>query len=68
MREQGIRIEPIEKEVIDLARNEADQKQMEDNILHLAERGNLPAATKLARRTYGFSLAKAKEFVEELIQ
>lgn len=68
LREQGIKIEALKKEVIDLTRDRADQNCMEDNILHLAERGNLLAATKLARRTLGMSLTEAKVFVEDLIQ
>jgi len=68
LRRQGISIEALQKEVIDLTRDRADQKRMEDNILHLAERGNLLAATKLARRTYGFGLTEAKDFVEDLLE
>lgn len=41
---------------------------MDDKILHLAERGNLMAATKLARRVYKLSLTEAKQFVEEMLK
>ena len=68
LKEEGIRIETLQKEVIDLTCDRTNPKRMEDNILHLAERGNLLAATKLARQAYGLSLTEAKVFVEDLIQ
>ena len=39
----------------------------EDKILELARRGEKLAAVGHARRTFGFSLAEAKDFVEDLI-
>jgi hypothetical protein len=39
----------------------------QSRILALAERGEMIAATKLARECYGGALAEAKQFVEELI-
>lgn len=66
--EEGIRIETLQKEVIDLTRGKDNKKQMEDNILYLAERGNTLAAVKLARKVYGLNLAEAKVFVEDLIK
>jgi hypothetical protein len=65
---QGIHIEALHKEVIDLTRDRTDHSRMEDNILLLAERGNRVAAVKLARRTYGFDITEAKEFVEGLLK
>ena len=66
--EEGIRIEGLQKEVIDLTHGKDDQKLMEDNILYLVERGNVLTATQMARKAYGLSLAEAKEFVEDLIK
>lgn len=66
---QGVTIESPKKEVIDLTeRGRNNLKSNEDKILYLAERGNLLAATKLARRTYNFSLSEAKQFVEDLLE
>ena len=67
LKEQGISIESLQKEVIDSTCDRTDNKRMEDRIIYLAERGNLLAATRLARRIYGMSLIEAKAFVEELI-
>ena len=69
LEKQGVTIEYPQKEVIDLtARGRSNLKSAEDKILYLAERGNLLAATKLARRTYKLSLAEAKQFVEDLLE
>ena len=69
LEKQGITIEPTQKEAIDLtARGRSNLKSTEDKILYLAERGNLLAAIKLARRTYKLSLAEAKQFVEDLLK
>jgi hypothetical protein len=38
----------------------------QSRILAMAERGQIISAVKLARECYGFSLAEAKNFVEEL--
>jgi hypothetical protein len=66
---QGIRLESPKKEKIDLTRKgRSDLKSAEDKILYLAERGNFPAAVKLARRTYRLSLTEAKQFVEGLME
>jgi hypothetical protein len=65
---QKIKIDPNKKEKIDTtSRGRNDKNKAEDDILHLAERGNIMAATKLARRTYNLTLAEAKQFVEEMI-
>jgi len=66
--EEGIRIETLQKEVIDLTRGKDNKKQMEDNILHLVERGKTLAAVRLARKAYGLSLVEAKAFVEDLVK
>jgi ribosomal protein L7/L12 len=64
-----VNMERLHREVIDLTEDGAAiQKSTEDKILHLAERGNLMAATKLARRIYKLSLTEAKQFVEELLE
>jgi hypothetical protein len=64
-----VSIEAINREVIDLTEDcAAAQKSTEDKILLLAERGNLMAATKLARRVYKLNLTEAKQFVEELLE
>lgn len=63
----GIAVDSLHREVIDLTEDRSEtKKSTEDKILHLAERGNLMAATKLARRAYKLSLTDAKQFVEEL--
>jgi hypothetical protein len=64
----GVRIEPSKKEVLDFTKTAMDQAAMEDQILQLAERGNLLQATKLTRRTLGLSLTESKAFVEDLLQ
>ena len=67
--QQGATIESPIREAIDLtARGRANLKSAEDKILYSAERGNLLAAIKLARRTYNFNLAEAKQFVEDLLE
>ena len=65
----NITIAPKIKEVIDTTGSDRkDKAKAEDNIIHLAERGNIIAATKLARKTYKMSLADAREFVEGLLK
>lgn len=63
----GIKIDSPKNEIVDMTKSGADPKRMEDNILRMAERGKVIAATALARRTYGLSLTEAKLFVEELV-
>ena len=65
----NISIAALNKEVLDLTDNsEKGQRRMDDKILLLAERGNLMAAAKLARRAYKLSLTEAKQFVEDLLE
>jgi len=64
-----VSVEVLNREVIDLTEGSSTvAKSTEDKILHLAERGNLMAATKLARRAYKLKLTDAKQFVEELLE
>ncbi len=41
--------------------------QTEDKILELAASGEVIAATRLVRKIYGYSLAEARQFVDDLI-
>ncbi len=66
--ERGIKIHPLSKEIHDMTLTASDKTQVEDRILFLAQRGNVMAATKLARQAFGMNLTDAKNFVEELIQ
>ncbi len=66
---QNVTIDSLKREVVDLTGDrEGERRSMDDKILHLAERGNLMAATKLARRVYKLSLTEAKQFVEEMLE
>ena len=66
---QGIAVEPPSREVIDLTeQGRRGLEKAEDKILYLAERGNLMAATRLARRAYGLGLTEARQFVEDLAE
>ncbi len=68
-REYNVTVAPTIKEVIDTTgRDKKDKAKAEDNIIKLAERGNIMAATKLARKTYKMKLADAREFVEGLLK
>lgn len=68
LRNERIRIDPPQNETVDLTQSSADQSKAEDQILYLAERGDLIAATRLARRNLGLSLPEARRFVKELTQ
>ena len=65
----NVEIGPIVKEVIDTTgQNKQEKSKAEDNILKLAERGNIIAATKLTRKTYKMNLKDARDFVESLLK
>jgi ribosomal protein L7/L12 len=60
---------PVMAEVMereDFTKSDADKKKLEQRIMELVERGEMIEAVKVARGLYGFSLAEAKAFVEEL--
>ncbi|CAA6691891.1 MULTISPECIES: hypothetical protein [unclassified Lentimonas] len=65
---QGIRIDPLQKETHDLTKTASEQTAQDDQILQLAEHGNMLAAIKLTRKSYGMRLTEAKAFVEDLLQ
>ena len=65
---EGIKIESLHKETIDLTITPTDKNVMETKILRLAERGEKIAAIRLTRKVYGLSLSEAKNFVQELTQ
>ncbi len=56
---------PVERE-LDFTRP-VSGLEAEDQVLELARPGEKLAAVGLARRTFGFSLAEAKGFVEDLL-
>ena len=64
----GIKIEPLSKEVLDMTLTSSEKAELEDRILFLAQRGETIAAIKLVRKAMGMNLTDAKKFVEELIQ
>jgi hypothetical protein len=66
--DQGIMVNSLKKEVLDMTLKSADKKSTEDRILFLAQQGDVLGATRLARRGSGMSLTEAKKFVEELGQ
>ena len=66
--DRGINIEPLSKEVLDMTLTSSEKTDMEDRILFLAQRGEIIAATKLARKAMGMRLPDAKKFVEDLTQ
>jgi hypothetical protein len=69
LQRQGITIEPKKHEVNDFTMtNSQDDKKNEENILRLAESGNILAAIKLTRRTYNYNITQAKQFVEGLLE
>jgi hypothetical protein len=55
-------------EVINRTLNLQPQAAIEDEILDLARRGRKIEAIRLARERYGYDLAKAKDFIEGLLQ
>ncbi len=60
-------IGPQQKEKIDLTVDKAEEKaKSDDKIINLIERGNVMAAIRLTRQTYGLSLTDAKKFVDDL--
>ena len=63
---EGIRIESLNKETVDLTITPTDKNAMETKILRLAEQGENIAAIRLTRKVYGLSLSEAKNFVEGL--
>lgn len=59
-------VQPQITEHNDFTIPQADKQKMEQQIIELAEQGRLLDASKLARERYGFSLAEASRFVEQL--
>ncbi len=53
---------------LDTDATEANGKPADDRILDLALRGDTITATALTKKTYGYSLKRSKEFVDELLQ
>ena len=48
--------------------DDAVDKDLDSQILNLAERGKKMEAVSMVRQNYGFSLDRSKEFVEELMR
>jgi hypothetical protein len=59
-------IAPPHQFVTDLRTTPAERRDREDQILQLVERGETLQAIRRARELYGYSLADAKRFVDEL--
>jgi hypothetical protein len=59
-------IAPPLKFITDLRVSPTEARQREDLILQFIERGDTIQAIKEARRLYGYPLAEAKQFVDEL--
>lgn len=64
--QNGITITPQKREFEDFTKPVSDKKQLEEQILGLAERGHKIEAVELARQRYGMNLTEAKQFVDEL--
>ena len=62
----GITVAPEKREAEDYTTPLEDKRQMEDQLIALAEQGKTIAAVKLARRRYGMGLTEAKKFIDEL--
>jgi hypothetical protein len=65
--QQKITVEPELKLKSDYTSSRSS-KNLDDQILDLAERGRKIEAVKLVRIKYGYSLTEAREFVEKLIK
>jgi len=63
----GVTILPKISEVIDFTRAHADNKKLDDEILRLAQSGQTLPAIEMTRKRYGYSLAQARQFVQDLI-
>ena len=63
----GVNVLPEISEVIDFTRSHADSKKLDDEILRLAQSGQTLPAIELTRKRYGYSLAQARQFVQDLI-
>jgi hypothetical protein len=62
----GFEVKPKHSEVNDFTVPTVDNAKMEQQILEFAEKGRMIEAIKLAQKRYRYSLADAKQFVEQL--
>lgn len=53
--------------LVDLVTDPKDKARQEEQILTLAESGEVIAAVRLVRKRYGYSLTQAKQFVDDLV-
>jgi hypothetical protein len=66
---QRVTIRPMQRQVNDYTKtSSADGEKPEAQILELAEKGKIIAATRLAKKVYDYDTTEARQFVEGLLQ